>query len=81
MWDKLFNIKYRADTLYRNGNDDDHQMMENIRHKDRKEEIELAWDAPETKIASCGHLATYHAYCDCDGCVLCDKQMIDEMMS
>lgn len=81
MWDKLFNIKYRADTLYRNGNDEKHQMMENIRHKDRKEEIELEFGGPETQIASCGHLVGYHAYSDCDGCVLCDKQLIDEMMS
>ena len=81
MWDKLFNIKYRADTLYRNGNDEEHQMMENIRHKNSNNEIELSdANSPETAVGSCGHLMAYHAYSDCDGCVMCDKQMIEEMI-
>lgn len=80
MWDKLFNIKYRADMLYRNGNDEDHQMMENIRHKDSKNEVELNIQSPETATGPCGHLLVYYAYSDCDGCVLCDKQMIEELI-
>lgn len=80
MWDKLFNIKYRADMLYRNGNDEEHQMMENIRHKNSNKEIELEEQCFETMTGPCGHLLAYYAYADCDGCVLCDKQMIEEMI-
>lgn len=80
MWDKLFNIKYRADMLYRNGNDEDHQMMENIRHKDSKNEIELISNSSEMAVGPCGHLKVYYAYSDCDGCVMCDKQMIEEII-
>ena len=79
MWDKLFNIKYRCDVLYRNGNTLDESMQLNIRHKDAKEEIELSDKlSKEMVVAECGHLKQYHAYCDCDGCVLCDKEMLND---
>ena len=78
MWSKLFNIKYRADVLYRNGNDLEHQMVKNIRHKDSGAEVELEYYSDETDVAPCGHLYSYHAYSDCDGCVLCDKETIGE---
>ena len=75
-WDKLFNIQYRADLLYRNGNDINESRVKNIRHKDRGAELEIDDDKHknETEVASCGHLKAYHAYADCDGCVLCDKE-------
>lgn len=78
MWDKLFNIHYRADTLYRNPNDINNQMVENRRHKDSKAEVELDYECNETQVGPCGHLTAYQAYCDCDGCVLCDKHLIEE---
>ena len=76
MWDKLFNIQYRADLLYRNGNDITESMVKNIRHKDRGAELEIDDEKHknETEVAPCGHLYAYHAYSDCDGCVLCDKE-------
>ena len=78
MWDKLFNIKYRADTLYRNFNDANHTMALNIRHKDSVNEVDT--DNPdESKTNKCGHLLSYSAYTDSDGCVICDKHMIEEM--
>lgn len=78
MWDKICNIQYRADVLFRNGNDLSQSMIKNIRHKDhRGAEIELEYESPlETAVAPCGHLYSYHAYSDCDGCVLCDKEAI-----
>lgn len=79
MWDKLFNIKYRADLLYRNGNTDEQQMQENVRHKDSKVEVSLNFKSPETDTAKCGHLIAYTAYADSDGCVLCDKHMIEDL--
>lgn len=80
MWDKICNIQYRADVLYRNGNNLEDSMIKNIRHKDhRGAEIELEYESPmETAVAPCGHLYSYHAYSDCDGCVLCDKEAIGD---
>lgn len=80
MWDKLFNIKYRADTLYRNFNDENKQMALNARDKYSKAEITDSDNPEDCRIASCGHLASYSAYIDDDGCVLCDKHMIEEMI-
>lgn len=80
MWDKLFNIKYRADILYRNGNAEDKQMQLNIRHKDSKAEVELDHYSIETELAPCGHMKSYCAYIDSDKCVLCDKEMINATM-
>lgn len=82
MWDKLFNIKYRADTLYRNGNSEDKQMRLNVRHKDKKAEVELKSEVNllETAVANCGHLKSYCAYIDSDKCVLCDKHLINTLM-
>ena len=80
MWDKLFNIFYRADLLYRNGNDIEESMVKNIRHKDRGAELEIESEKHkvETLVADCGHLMSYHAYSDCDGCVLCDKEAMGD---
>ena len=79
MCSMLLNIKYRADVFYRNGNDLEHQMIKNIRHKDSGAEIELEYASDEAEVAPCGHLYSYHAYSDCDGCVLCDKEMIGDL--
>lgn len=78
MWDKLFNIYYRADTLYRNGNDNNQRMELNIRHKDERKEIELDHDTSETETLPCGHMKAYAAYSDSNACVLCDKEMLGE---
>lgn len=74
MWDKLFNIHYRADTLYRyelNG------LIPDQRNKDEDRIISI--DCTENyDIASCGHLKSYQGYSDCDACVLCDKFSISD---
>ena len=71
MWTKLFNIKYRADTLYRNYNDPMRLMELTSRHKNiGKEEDGCA-------VAPCGHLTNYQAYIDSDACVICDRNMVD----
>ena len=58
------------------------QMMKNIRHKDnRNAEIEFGFkneSSLELEIEPCGHLAVYHVYSDCDGCVMCDKEMLSD---
>jgi hypothetical protein len=67
LYDKMFNVKYRADTLYRNFDDEDRLMLENTRYKDRVTECD---GYPTSK---CGHLINYAAYIDSDKCMLCDK--------
>ena len=80
-WDKMFNIKYRADALYRNFNTEDESMILNLRYKDRKAEINIPKhsDAEETVLSKCGHAKTYSTYADCDNCMLCDKENIGKV--
>lgn len=78
MWDKLFNIKYRADTLYRNFNNAGEQMILNTRFKDSKVEVKTN-NAFESLTLPCGHLLVYKAYVDSDKCVICDRNMIEEL--
>lgn len=78
MWDKLFNIKYRADSLYRNFNSDGEQMILNTRYKDSK--IEVKTNNPYESLAlPCGHLKVYQAYVDSDKCVICDRNMVEQL--
>lgn len=77
MWTKLFNIYYRADTLYRNFNTPELQMSLNQRSKSSKAEILESNNPEDCKVNTCGHSITYQAYIDSDACVLCDKEMIE----
>lgn len=77
MWSKLFDIHYRADTLFRNYNDPFHQMELNVRHKDSK--VEESVGCRNSQLSQCGHLINYAAYSDSSACVLCDKEMIDKL--
>lgn len=75
LWDKLFNIQYRADMLYRNFNDSDRQMLPYKRLKKQKQE-EIA---SAEQIGDCGHVISYRCYIDSDKCCLCDKHAIDSI--
>ena len=74
MYDKLFNINMRADELYRNYNDGT-QMQLTVRHKDNYTETVV----DRNDIKDCGHGGGYQGYIDSDGCVVCDKIMVDNM--
>lgn len=76
LYEKLFNIQFRADTLMRNYNDSDRHMVLNTRLKNNKLEFD-----PNTIPVSpnkCGHPMDYTPYLDCNECCLCDKHMIQE---
>lgn len=77
LYDKLFNIKYRADSLYRNFNDASRQMELNIRFKDSN--VETSVEA-ESYLNTCGHLMNYAAYVDSNECCVCDKLSIQDFM-
>ena len=68
MWMRLFNIKYRADNLFRSFNDGSIDTYH--RFKDTKGEVDDSDPMP------CGHPFVYCAYIDSDACVLCDKQKL-----
>ena len=90
LWDKLFNIVYRADVLISNI---DNKLEKTIREKDTyMEDIEventkLQRDTYKVKnsemdyIMPCGHLSIYNSYVDQDGCALCDKLAIQKLKS
>lgn len=74
LYDKLFNIKYRADTLY-SSNDENNALNAVHRFKDRKIETD---NPSEMQTMKCGHVIYYQVYIDSDKCCLCDKIMIGE---
>lgn len=79
LYDKLFNIIYRADDLYRNFNesDDNHRMQLNHRNKHTRNELnEKEGNCLEFLTAKCGHQLNYCAYIDSDECVICDREFI-----
>lgn len=82
LWDKLFNIKYRADLLYYGFED---RIVIAGRNKDDASEsfacdkdIQEEWDKYAPKILPCGHLDSYACYIDSDQCALCDKYTIGD---
>lgn len=77
MWTKLFDIHYRADSLYRNYNNDERRMELNTRNKESK--IEETVDVNHPEINKCGHLLSYAAYSDSDKCCLCDKNAMNKV--
>jgi len=75
LYDRLYNIQYRADNLIRNHNDEERRMEENLRYKDSEQEI---LHGPDSKINICGHLLNYAMYLDSNKCMICDKKRIKE---
>ena len=78
MYDKLWNINYRADDLYRNFNKGKHMRLFH-RNKGQKNE-EILYDGQEMESLKCGHPVSYDAYSDSNACVLCDKLKIKKRM-
>lgn len=79
LWDKLFNIKYRADDLYRNYNQDEEGKRMQLNHRAKNKRTEMDEDFGEMiqKIGPCGHLINYYPYIDSKECCMCDKEFID----
>ena len=86
MWNKLFDIHYRASDLYCLEKGD---ILKITRNKDTYMEdifnisknIPVQRDNPllmdyEMK---CGHLSNYNSYLNEDGCAVCDKMLIDSI--
>lgn len=76
LYDRLFNIQYRADELHRNFND---QMkdMKTRRNKNSANETDVAM---ENVLNTCGHMINYMPYIDSNKCCICDKKAIWESL-
>ena len=68
MWNRLFNVAYRADTLIRNFNDGHRQSFN--RNKVGK------CDQEEFMKLPCGHAIVYSSYIDSKHCLICDKEAV-----
>lgn len=75
LYEKLFNIKYRADDLYRNYNDTHNRMEHN--HREKSTKAEASGDVVAA-INECGHQINYCCYLDSDDCALCDRIAIGD---
>lgn len=72
LYNKAFNIEYRADTLiceYHNENV--------IVNRDKETKIET-YNPDIDYIMKCGHLSIYNCYLDSSKCALCDKELLME---
>ena len=74
LWDKLFNIEYRADTLFC-----EHNNCFTEINRDKKTYMEL-YDTDYDYVLNCGHLSTYSPYLDSDACVICDKKEVENII-
>lgn len=70
-YNKMFNINYRADTLYVNFED---RIIEETRDKTRWVETD---GRGIPAVLKCGHSEFYNCYIDSDKCALCDKLVLD----
>ena len=77
MYDKLFNMKYRSDYLFRF---DDDEMHCSHRLKDSHQEV-YDNSHSDSMINPCGHSTQYNIYVDSEECAVCDKEMIKEMVN
>ena len=75
MWEKLFNVQFRADDIYRNYNSDLGGGYMELNHRSKHDK----WDQHELSQSECGHTIVYQAYLDCNNCVMCDKEMVERM--
>ena len=73
-YDRLFNIRYRADELHRNYNERDHDVK-TTRNKNAANETDASI---ENVLNTCGHMINYAPYVDSDKCCICDKKAIWE---
>lgn len=75
LYEKLCDIDLRADTLIGKWKDKDF-----VSTRDKSTYMELYDDETEY-VMKCGHISTYNAYLDENGCALCDIQAVKDMVN
>lgn len=73
-YNRLFNIRYRADEVHRNKNEAQNDRTD-IRFKDAFNET----NETNNVLNDCKHLFSYACYVDNNNCCMCDKNNIDEL--
>jgi hypothetical protein len=81
LYDKMFNILYRADELIRNLNSHDEKERNIFVGRDKTAKAETTVSFDSTINPKCGHMINYTSYIDCDGCMICDRNAIQEMVT
>ena len=83
LWDKMMNIEYRADAMYRMTDEAGKELV--LYHRNKETYLETC-DEDYGDIAtgftlnpSCNHMDLYKVYIDSEACILCDKQMIEKI--
>ena len=76
MYDKLFNMQYRSDYLYRFEGDELHCSH---RVKEKQQEFYDKYIA-DNSVNACGHSTQYQIYLDSDECAVCDKLAVKDMV-
>lgn len=79
-FNNLFSNELKAEEVRKNYNEDN---LRNVVFKRDKTSYEETLDCdPSIKMIDtlpCGHSCIYQSYSDCDGCSICDKQLITEL--
>lgn len=76
LYDKLFNVKYRADDLFRNFNTNDNKKRMHHIHRNKNKLDGGVNGQEKTDKNKCGHLINFAAYLDSDECMICDREAI-----
>lgn len=77
IYDKICNIKYRADELHRNFSFLTHNSVV-LRYKEDSHETS---ESESSILSKCGqHVYNYSCYVDSDKCCVCDKKMIIDLI-
>ena len=77
MYDKLFNMKYRSDYLYRF---EEGEMHCSHRVKESQQEFYDKFVKDNT-VNVCGHSTQYQIYLDSDKCAVCDKERLKGVLN
>ena len=80
MYDKLFNMKYRAEylQLYGHRQKFSHRIASAHQEYSSGTVNDITY-IPTNSILLCGHSSQYQCYIDSDQCIICDKDMINKM--
>ena len=83
IWNKMMNIEYRADSMYRMSDEEGRELI--LYTRDKKTYLESSPDPDAKKYngfcqrKNCNHMKLYEVYIDSDACIMCDKEMIEKI--
>lgn len=83
IWNKMMNIEYRADSMYRMSDERGKELV--LYKRDKKTYLETSNDPIARDYSgfeprnNCKHMRLYEVYIDSDACIMCDKEMIERI--